>query len=723
MSDTRADPDKMATDNDDIIAEARDRLRLCIQATDTDRNLALEDLKFKNGEHWRADEVQNRDLDGRPCLTVNTLPATIHQVTNDIRQNRQSIHVHPVDDDADVDTAEVIEGMCRHIEYDSGADAAYDTATESAASIGFGFFRLITEYCDPMSFDQVMKIKRVRNPFTIYIDPAAQEADGSDMQYAFVTSKVSKMEFKRLYPKATADYDAIGRGVGDGATDWQGADDVRVAEYYRVEHIPATLVRLSDGKTQLSTDKTPLAPGVYPIDTRPTFVKRIMWFKLTGKEILERAQVPFDWIPVFPVYGDEIDIDGDVTRMGMIRNAKDPVRMYDYWLTSATEEIALRTKTPYIGALGQFEGVEEDWNNANTRSFSYLEYNPVTIDGSLAPAPQRQAPADVPSGYIAMAGIARDNIKAVTGIYDASLGNRSNETSGIAIKSRQSQGEIANFHIADNLGRAIRHLGRTMVSGFKYVYDTERVSRILGVDGSADHVKINAPNPNPEPDKKTGAIKRVLNDMTVGTYDVVVKAGPAYSTLREEAADQMVATGQAYPVLWEKAGDLIVKSFDWPGAEEIAERLAPPGAKDDDEDMVQTAKGPIPKTQAGQLIGQMDQALEQMQGELEKLESGDKQSQREADTRIEIARINAEAKLDDTELKSMVQLLLARIEPMLAHTAAVVAAADPEHPDTPAPIAQGYEQSPADMAQDAQQQAQQPAPDAGTAFAPEGASS
>ena len=315
-----ANDDKPATDDDGIIKEARDRLDLCIRVNDTDRLLALDDLRFRNGEHWTETERRQRDLDGRPCLTMNNAPAIVHQVTNDVRQNKQSIHVHPVDDKADPKIAEVIEGIIRHIEYDSGADAAYDTALEAAANCGFGFFRLVTEYCNPLSFDQDMKIKRIRNAFTVYLDPAAQEADGSDMRFAIITTKVPKDEFKLKHHKASATEMAMPIGAGGDA--WMGSDFVRIAEYYRIEDVPATLVQLSDGTTRLADDGKPgPAPGVVPIATRPTFVRKVMWYKMTGVEILERVQVPFDWIPVFPVYGDELDIDGEIKRSGLLRNA------------------------------------------------------------------------------------------------------------------------------------------------------------------------------------------------------------------------------------------------------------------------------------------------------------------------------------------------------------------------------------------------------------------
>ena len=677
--------------DDEIIAEARERLELCINADDGDRADALEDLKFKKGDQWDEQSVRQRELDSRPCLTINNIPAIIHQVVNDVRQNEQSIHVHPVNNGADEEVAEVIEGLIRHIEYDSGADAAYDTALDSAASIGFGFFRLITEYCDETSFDQDMKIKRVRNPFTCYLDPSHQEPDGSDSEFAFVTSKEPKKEFERLYPKKDPTIDYIAKGTGDDEN-WLGEDFVRICEYYRFEYEPATLVEFSDGIGRVKGHFTAqdIQPGVAPTGrTRSTTLRKLMWYKLTAREVLEKCEVPFKWIPLFPVYGDEIDIDGKVHRSGIIRNAKDPKKMENYWMTAATEEIALRTKAPYIGAMGQFEGVEEDWQTANVRSYAYLEYNPVTIDGTMAPAPQRQQPADVPSGFIAMAGLARDNVKAVTGIYDASLGNRSNETSGIAIRARQHQGDVGNYHYSDNLTRTMRHLGRVILSGIPKVYDAQRILRVLGKDGQASQVEVN--KPEQKADDYGQAVQTVLNDLTVGTYDVIVTTGPAYNTLRQEAAETMVQMAQNWPKLMEIAGDKVIRAMDWPGADDIADRVAktlPPGLADKPEDqkdappMVQTPNGPIPLDQAGQMIGQMDHALSQMQGEMEKLESGMAKAQLDAQTRIEVAKISAAAKHDDTELNGIVKIMLAKMsEAEAAKAAVVMESKEPAAPD------------------------------------------
>ena len=660
---------------DDVVADAKSCFRLCQDADNGNREMAIDDLQFLNADpasRW-GDAFAQRSTDGRPALIVNTLPATLALVVNDVRQNRQSIHVHPVGAGADDDVAEVMEGIIRHIEYDSNADTAYDTAVSSAAANGFGYFRLLTEYVSASSFDQKMVIKRVRNPFTIYFDPLAQEADGSDARFCIISTRIGKADFKRQYPNAKATTELFD-GLGDGV--WQTQDEVRVAEFYRVEYTPATLCLLNTGESGYKSDLPQVLPfGVSIVKERPSFKRRVMWYKITGAEKLEEAEQPFYWIPVFPVWGTELDIDGRIVRGGIVRNAKDPSRMYDFFLTTATEEVAMRPRTPYIGAVGQFETAKNDWATANQVNFSYLEYDPVTVDGTIVGAPQRQPMADVPAGNLQMCAIARDNIKATTGIYDASLGARGNETSGRGIMARQRQGDIANFHYSDNLARAIRHLGRTMVSGFGRVYDTRRVMRLLAPDGEATTAEINAPTK--EQDEMGRTIERVLNDMTTGEYDVVVTSGPGYSTLRQEAAESMTAMAQSYPEIMQVAGDQIVKSMDWPGHDEISERLAAfikikfpglikpePGEEDDNaEPMVQTPNGAIPAQQAGQLIGQMNQALEAMQSEIDKNTITLKTAEINAESRVKVAEIQATSRNDVEELKGMIAMLTSQVAP------------------------------------------------------------
>lgn len=656
-----AEDGKTAYDTDGILAEVVKRVEWSIAFDRDTRQQALDDLRFRNGQQWPDALRQGRELDQRLCLTINKLPSFVHQVVNDIRQAKPSIKIHPVDDGADVDTARIIQGLIRHIEYSSGADVCYDTAVDHSVTMGFGYWRLVTEYCDPRSFDQDIKFQRIRNPFSVYCGPHMQP-DGSDMQWCVISEDVPRDEFCKQYPNADASSQANWpRGQGDYSVQWLTEDTVRVAEYYRIETTKATLLEMPDGSTAWE-DEVPQEFRGLALRKRESEKLRVMWRKVTALDVLEEREIPGRYIPVFPVYGDEIDVDGRVIRSGLIRWAKDPQRTYNYFMTSAAEEITLRPKVPFVGAEGQFEGHETKWAQANMRSFPFLEYKPTTVDGILVPPPSRSQPADIPAGMLAMSMHANDNIKATTGIHDASLGARGNETSGRAIVARQREGDVANFHYSDNLARAIRHCGRVLVDWIPAVYDTQRVVRVLGDDDKLGYAVINERHMRAEMDEATQQyrqVEEVLNNTQAGKYDVTVAMGPSYTTMRQEAAAAMVELGQAWPKLMDIAGDKMIRAMDWPGAEEIANRIRktlPPELARDENDPENEGEADLPPEVTAQLerAGQYIQLL-QREVQLLKSEAAEKAKDR--------ALERYKADLDATT-KVLVEELKAQVAPL-----------------------------------------------------------
>jgi len=682
-------PESEETDAD-ILEEARARYQQCADAESDNYTAARDDLLFLSGglNQWEAASAQIRKAEGRPCLTVNNLPTFLHKVTNEQRQNTPTINVHPVDDHADKDTAEVLQGLLRHIQYASNADVAYDTAVNSAAAIGYGWFRAVTEYETPDSFEQTILIKRIRNALSVHIDPLSSELDASDMQFAFLDCLEARSEFKRQYPDAGANNtNLIGEDMYRG---WFTDTTVLVTEYYRIKSTEATLCRLSDGSAVWKDDLPEDQHGLI-VEERKSARQLVQWFKMTGADILERTEIKCRWIPIFPVYGDEIDIDGKVVRSGIIRNAKDPFKMYNLWITLATEEVAMRPKTPYVGAVGQFETAKKQWQNANNRTYAYIEYDPVTADGAMAPAPQRQPMADIPSGMLAMAMHAADNKKATTGLFDASLGARGTATSGIQEREQQAQGDISNFHYADNLNKSVCHAGRCIIDMIPHYYDTPRVVRILGEDQTAKAVPVNQPY---EKKDKNGA-QTVMHDLTIGRYDVTVTAGPGYTTKRQEAAEFMTSALQAAkdPATSNVLTYLAVKNQDIAGADEatkMLKKLLPPNVAEPDEDeqepMIQTPKGPMPVSQVPQLIEQMGQALQNAEKELDKAKAGDVENRQkelliqQADTQTK--HFDAETKRFDQEAKERESQERIEIDKMNAQTqriAAIKEALTPEN--------------------------------------------
>ena len=578
--------------SEEILTVARSRMNTAMTAFSQTREDELDDLRFYAGSpdnqwQWPADVLQTRGavqgqtINARPCLTINKLPQHVHQVTNEQRMNRPGIKVIPADDKADVDVADVFNGVIRHIEYISDADVAYDTACENQVSYGEGYIRLLTEYCDEDTFDQDIKIGRIRNSFSVYMDPLIQDPTGADAKWCFVTEDLPKAEYERLYPDAAPISTLMSLGVGDQSiAQWIGENTVRIAEYFYIEYEKQTLNLYPGNQTAFSgtpEDKTLRMMFGKPIRSREADRKKVKWCKINGYDILEEREWAGAYIPVVRVVGNEFEVDGQMYVSGLVRNAKDAQRMYNYWVSQEAEMLALAPKAPFIGYGGQFEGYEQQWKTANTNNWPYLEVNPDVTDGqgAVLPLPQRAQPPMASSGLLQAKAGAAEDIKSATGQYNASLGMTSNERSGKAILARQREGDIGTYHYVDNLARAIRHIGRQLVDLIPKIYDTERIARIIGEDGEPSTVKMNPMQEEPVKrivDQEGVLIEKIYNP-AVGKYDVRVITGPGYATKRQEALESMAQLLQGNPQLWQVAGDLFVKNMDWPGAQDLAKRF------------------------------------------------------------------------------------------------------------------------------------------------------
>lgn len=610
-----------------LLSVARKRLDAAIGSLSVSRTSQLDDLRFSAGNsennwQWPTEALNTRlDANGvtaRPTLTINKLPQHIKQVTNDQRQNRPSGKVIPVDGGADIDVAEILDGIVRHIEYISDADVAYDTACENQVTHGEGFWRIVTDYLDDSSFDQDILIERIRNPFSVYMDPMIQKPCGDDANWCIISEELTKEEYEDQYPDASPVSVLRDMGVGDSSA-WVNENTIRIAEYFYVETKRETLNLYSDGSTAFKgspeADAIEMRLGA-PVRSRPSDRKKICWVKTNGYEVLDKREWPGKYIPVIRVVGNEFEVDGELFVTGIVRNAKDAQRMYNYWTSQEAEMLALAPKAPFIGYAGQFEGFESKWATANTKPWPYLEVNPEVTDGNggMVPLPQRSMPPMAQQGLIAAKQGAAEDIKATTGQYNASLGMTSNERSGKAILARQHEGDVGTYHYGDNLARAVRHSTRIIVDLIPRIYDTARIARIIGEDGETKMVKINPDQPEPVSkvtDGNGNVIEKVYNP-SVGRYDVRVATGPGYATKRQQALDAMVELLQGNPELWQIAGDLFVKNMDWPGAQELAKRLG----KAIDPKLLQDDENPELK-QAQQQIQELMGQLQQAQGMLQ----------------------------------------------------------------------------------------------------------
>lgn len=654
----------------------RKRFKTAWNASSKTRGEMLTDKKFSALDQWPDDIRKQRELDRRPCLTIDRINPAIRQVTNTIRQSRPGIQINPVDSGSDPAVAEVLQGVIRNIESNSDADVAYFTGATDQATCGLGWWRVDLEYLPGLTWEQELRINRIRNTFSVVMDPAANKFDRSDMRYCFVIYDLPKDEVKERYGQDVITTLDTFMGVGGiiSASDWAPEGKTRVAEYWYKEKEKETLALVEvttvglGGVTTTTRNVLPKAAAqenenVRIVDTREVTYEKVKWALVTGAQILDGNDEKTegrDWvgldIPLVPVIGDEIDIEGNVDFRGLVRPSRDPQRMKNYWASAQTEAIALAPRVPYIGAAGQFEGFENMWKEANVRNFPYLEYNPISLAGQLLGAPQRQhfEPA-IQAINMAMAQSEYD-IEAATGFYKPSLGAPGNETSGAAIVARQQQGTLGASNYPDNLARSIKRTGKILLDLIPKVYGAPRIERILGKNDVPKTIGYYSKSAIGDQQVDLASLQQQYNiekiyDLSVGRYDVTVSVGPSKETRRQEAVEAMSSVFQAQPELIQLFGDMWFKNMDWPGAREMADRaklilksthpeLLPP----------EDGQEPIPP--------QVQRQLQQAQQIVQQLQQQNAELQRKLDSRM----IESSAQLQMTQMEIQSRETLAKMQ-------------------------------------------------------------
>ena len=628
-------PDAPAQSPDDedklILEQARQRMKEATDENSDERKKQLDDLKFCTLDQWPAEIRAQRegDVNGNlPCLTIDQINQYIVQVVNDMKQNKPSIKARPVDDASDPETAEIFQGVIRQIEDQSNANVVYATAGDSAVKIGEGYFRFVTEYEDEKSFNQVIRQKRIPDTFCVLLGPHIMP-DGSDAEWGFVFEDLPKDRFKRLYPKARSTPSDFEQLPEQYNTYWGDAEKPRVAEYFYFKYETKTLLFLTDGTTILEDDYKDLPEPKAAIATddagkpatRETQVKSIKWCKLTGLEVLEKQEWAGKYIPIVKVIGKESWVEGKRSVWGLVRPAKDSLRMYNYVASTIVQKFALSPLSPFVMAEGQMEGHEVEWSQANRSRAAALVYKPISVDGLSVPAPQRQQPAQLEAALYQFLSTTREDVKASLGMYKASVGDTQPNQSGKAILALTRESDTGTFHFSDNLNLSIQHGGRILVDLIPKIYDTKQILRILGDDGKvmAAEIDPNQPEAKKEVRQADGSIRKIYN-LGVGTYDVTVTTGPSYNTKRMEAAALFtdLARSAKEPQLAMVANYLAVKNSDFNGSEQAAdmlERLLPPNA-------VKPKDGQEIPPQIKAQMAQMQQAMQLMKQENDELKTG-----------------------------------------------------------------------------------------------------
>jgi hypothetical protein len=693
-----ADGDRKLTPGssaDEFIRFALKRFKASAEGEATLRAKMLKDKKFFAGEHWDPRQQTEREEQGLPCLVIDRLKQPKRQITNGLMAARPAIQINAIDDGADVETAQAIQGLVRNIERQSHAEVVYATGADDAVVCGRGFWRVDVPWAnedgepdpnDPAAFfRQEIRLKRIRNQFTVYPDARCQEVDYRDARYYFVIEDVPVDEFDERYPNSKAckgrrgDSAGALQSIGDEVPDWFTDKAIRIAEYWYIDLVRVTMALISvpqpdvlDEQTGKMVEQPPKMvviekergqawpAGVTEIDTRPAMKRKVKWACINGIEVLEGndqktagREWAGRWIPIIPCLGEEFDIGGRVDLRGMVRDAMDAQRVQDYEVSDLIEKQMLASRAPYIMAEGQIEGYAGDWAVANTKRLSHLLYKPQALGGALVPPPQRNA--FEPAIQATLVGIQQSAewIMASTGFHEPNLGMQGPQESGKAIMARQRQGEIGSSNYAINLSHAIRFTGEIIVDLIPHYYDEARSARILGLDDREKQVMFHAGKPPSDEERAAIEAQGVsIYDISTGRYDVAVGQGTSKDTQRQEAVEMLTTAMQANPAMWQIAGDLYWKFVDLPVARELAERfklMLDPRVQQGD------GKQPDPRMLMAQMQ-QMQQQLQQGQQAYQQLQQAMQSRQLEVQAKAETDMAQTQAELASKERLEMAKM-------------------------------------------------------------------
>lgn len=625
----------------------------------------LEDKKFVTikGAQWEGDAIVKRKAQGKPTLEINISRAYVQQQINTMRQNRPQAKVVPVDSGADPEVAKVLEGLIKDVEESSNFEDALDTAAANQVHAAVGFYRIVTDYINEKSFNQEPRFKPVENPQAVLIDPLSKALDGSDMAKALVCEWVDKDQVIKEHGK-----DAVDDFETDADSDWSNYTDktVCIAEYFYKEQIADTLLLLNDGTIEF---KSVLLEQVSEdeleqmIETeRSTSRTEIKWAKVSGTKVLEKGVFPGQYIPIFPVYGEVTWVENKRHIFSLVHFAKDPQRLFNYWKSTEAHILQKNQDEMTIVDDRGIAGFDE-WRNPS--SAAYLRFKATDDEGRVIPYPTKIGAAAPPVGILNASESAKALIPDILNMHAPQMGQEVSQQSGVAIGLLQRQSDTAQFHFQDNINKTIRHSARVLIGLFPILYDTEMVRRIIGADGESELVKLNAQPENQ--DEQSKAINGVLNDMSLGRFDIRMDTGPSFNTQREQSFTLMMQLVQSNPSLFNIVADLIIMNSPLLNSKEIAERvkmLVPPQA---------LGKDKIDPEQAKAQITQLDQLVQKQVADLESLQQqlNDKNADRniemmkvqlQAEKDIQVAQINASSRSDVQELRGVVELLKQRID-------------------------------------------------------------
>lgn len=511
-----------------------------------------EDVYLGGGLQWSAEDRKLVEGTGRPCLEINGVFPAVNTAIGMQLKSRVDISFKPRGaSELKQDMSDILSKVTMQV-CDSIKFPWHETQVFSDGMIQQrGFYDVRVGFDDNMQGNIEMEVP---DPLDVLPDPDANSYDPSGWADVTVFRYMTVDDIAQVYGQELADRvvqtasstTALGADdlqdrnrFGDNAinTDYNfdAAEDriLRIPvidRQHRIYAMAKVAVYATTGEIiPLQDTITPEAIAELQAQgatiTR-RMVKRIRWTVTTSDVVLHDDWSPyrsFTIIPYFPYFRR------GKTR-GMVDNAISPQEL----LNKTTSQYLHITNTSANSGWTVEENTlvnmtPRDLEEVGSKTGLVIEHK----KGSNPP--QKIKPNDVPQGIDHIADKADLAIKTISGISDAMQGLNGPEVSGVAIQSKQYQGQSQLGGPMDNLART-RHLVAEKLIELIQDYYTEPRTIVITDDSDPSQVTHYALGVN-QTDPASGA---VLNDLTVGTYDVVVTDVPTQATFQDNQFMQAV---------------------------------------------------------------------------------------------------------------------------------------------------------------------------------------
>jgi hypothetical protein len=539
---------------------------------------------YYRGEQWDEFDQQQLDDQGRPALTINTILPTINAVLAEQSTKKADIQFKPRGG-GNQDIADVLTQVYAQIADNNKLDWVEQQVFSDGLIQDRGWFDVRIDFSDHIQGEVRIEAK---DPLDVLIDPDAKHYDPRTWNEIFETKWMSIDEIEEVYGQKQADQLRMlaetGTTLGADSMEFEeeryGDTDeynygqqypgdpenarmlrsIRVIErqYYRLKDCIFYVDPVTGDKREVpynwNKKKREQFADTFGLEIIEKKMRKVRWTVTADTVVLFDDWSPyahFTLVPYFPYFRRG-------NPFGMVRNLLSPQEQLNKITSQELHIVNTTANSGWIVENGSLSGMTaDDLEEHGAETGLVLEFN----RGSTPPA--KIPPNQIPTGLDRLGQKAAQNIKQISGISEAMLGMDSPEVSGVAIAQKQNRGSLLLQVPLDNLAKTRQYLAEKILQLVQAYYTEERIIQVTDEQDpykSRQKLRVNEMTPEGE----------IINNLTLGEYDVVVGTAPARDNFDEmQFAEAIELRNVGVPI----PNDMIVEYSHLARKADIADRI------------------------------------------------------------------------------------------------------------------------------------------------------